>query len=158
FRDVAGYAQAKKELLEVVDYLRSPGAFRHQGGEPPRNVLLVGPPGTGKTMFARAAAQAANATILYGSGSDFVEMLVGVGAARIRDLFRQAAESAPALVFIDELDALARKRAPDLLGRTQEHDNTLNELLTQLDGFLTRHDRAVVFVGATNREDVLDPA
>src|SRR5262249_25003797 len=144
--------------LEVAAYLSNPEAFRKLGMKPPRNVLLVGPPGTGKTMFARAIAAAANAPVFYVSGAQFVEMLVGVGAARVRDLFAQATKVERALIFVDELDALARKRSADMLGRSEEHDNTLNELLIQLDGFLTQSDRPIVFIGATNREDVLDPA
>ena len=158
FKDIAGYQQTKRELMELVEYLRSPEVFKHLGAEIPRNVLLVGPPGTGKTQFARAVANSAGAHVFYGSGSQFVELFVGVGASRVRSLFQQAKAKTPSVVFIDELDALARKRAPAASLSTQEHDNTLNELLSQLDGFLEDKERVVIFIGATNREEVLDSA
>jgi ATP-dependent 26S proteasome regulatory subunit len=157
FRDIAGYAGVKTELAEVVDFLRSPLLFRTLAIKPPSTILLIGPPGTGKTMFARAIARAAGARVLAASGAEFVRLYVGVGAETVRKLFADAGDG-PALIFVDELDALAARRSADPLGRHQEHDSTLNELLTQLDGFSTRRDRPVVFVGATNRDDVLDPA
>jgi ATP-dependent 26S proteasome regulatory subunit len=157
FSDIAGYDAVKAELAELVQYLRCPALARSTGIDPPRHVLLVGPPGTGKTLFARAVARAAGAEVHYASGAEFVQLYVGVGAARVRQLFDRAGDG-PALIFIDELDALARRRSGDITGRTQEHDNTLNELLTRLDGFVTRKDKPLVFVGATNREDVIDPA
>ncbi len=158
FKDIAGYQQTKRELMELVEYLRSPEVFKHLGAEIPRNVLLVGPPGTGKTQLARAVANSAGAHVFYGSGSQFVELYVGVGASRVRSLFQQAKVKTPSVVFIDELDALARKRAPSGDGATQEHDNTLNELLSQLDGFLEDKEHVVIFIGATNREEILDSA
>jgi ATP-dependent 26S proteasome regulatory subunit len=158
FSSVAGYENAKSELQELVLAVQAPETFSHLGGEPPRSVLLVGPPGTGKTMLARALAKAAAAGFHAGSGSEFVELFVGVGAARMRSLFAHALEEAPAIIFIDEVDAVARVRGNSPSGSSMEHDNTLNELLVQLDGFFKERRRGVIFIGATNREDVLDPA
>src|SRR5204863_5587556 len=156
FDDVAGVEEAKQELTEVVEFLKYPEKFSSLGARIPRGVLLVGPPGTGKTMLARAVAGEAGVPFFSISGSEFVEMFVGVGAARVRDLFEQARQHAPAIIFIDELDALGRARGPYVGGGQDEKDQTLNQLLAELDGF----DPAsgLVLLGATNRPEVLDPA
>ena len=164
FSEIAGYEKAKAEMFEIIYYLQSPETFTHLQTEVPRNILLVGPPGTGKTQLARAVADTAGVKIFYGSGSRFVELFVGSGAKHVRELFEQAKKEKRAIVFIDEIDALARKRIDGGSSGTQEHDHALNELLTQLDGFMKDKDSAkdkesdIIFIGATNREDVLDPA
>ena len=156
FADVAGYAAVKTEIGEVVDYLRDPGRYRAAGARGPRGVLMAGPPGTGKTLLARAVAGEAHVPFLSITGSSFVEMFVGVGAARVRDLFQQARDRAPAIVFIDEIDALgARRDARGLVGN-DEREQTLNQLLAELDGF--EPSDGVVILAATNRPDALDPA
>ncbi|MDQ6782864.1 MAG: ATP-dependent zinc metalloprotease FtsH [Actinomycetota bacterium] len=156
FADVAGADEAVAEAREIRDYLSDPKKFTDVGAEAPRGILLVGPPGTGKTLLARAVAGEAGAPFFAMSGADFVEMYVGVGAARVRDLFRQVRERAPAILFIDELDALGRTRAGGTAAGQDERDQTLNQLLVELDGF--DRDTGVVLIGATNRPDVLDPA
>jgi len=156
FADVAGIDEAKQELEEIVDYLREPQKFQRLGGEIPRGMLLVGPPGTGKTLLARAIAGEANVPFFTISGSNFIEMFVGVGASRVRDMFEQAKKNAPCIVFIDELDALGRKRGAGLGGGNDEREQTLNQLLTEMDGF--EKNEGVILVAATNRPDVLDPA
>ena len=158
FEDVAGVDEAKAELVEVVDFLKDPDRYGRLGGRMPKGILLVGPPGTGKTMLAKAVAGEAGVPFLSISGSEFVEMFVGVGAARVRDLFQQAREKAPAIIFIDELDALGRARAPGgSYGGHDEKEQTLNQLLVELDGFDTK-EAGLVLLGATNRPEVLDPA
>ncbi|MGH9285241.1 MAG: AAA family ATPase, partial [Acidimicrobiales bacterium] len=154
FADVAGADDAVAEIREVRDYLVDPGRFRQVGAEPPRGILLVGPPGTGKTLLARAVAGEAGVPFFSISGTDFVEMYVGVGAARVRDLFRQVREQAPAILFIDELDAAGRTRAGGSTAGQDERDQTLNQLLVELDGF--HRDADVRLIAATNRPDVLD--
>jgi cell division protease FtsH len=156
FDDVAGAEGAKTELREIVEFLRDPGRFHGLGGEIPRGVLLLGPPGTGKTLLARAVAGEANVPFFSISGSDFMEMLVGVGASRVRDLFNEAKKSAPAIIFIDELDSIGRKRGAGLGGGHDEREQTLNQLLSEMDGFERRH--SVIVMAATNRPDILDPA
>jgi cell division protease FtsH len=157
FDDVAGADEAKDELREVVGFLKDPGRYSRLGGRVPKGVLLVGPPGTGKTLLARAVAGEAGVPFFSISGSEFVEMFVGVGAARVRDLFVQAREKAPAIIFIDELDALGRARgAAGYAGGNDEKEQTLNQLLTEMDGFDT--GKGLVLIGATNRPEVLDPA
>ena len=156
FADVAGIDEAKQELEEIVDYLREPQKFQRLGGEIPHGMLLVGPPGTGKTLLARAIAGEANVPFFTISGSNFIEMFVGVGASRVRDMFEQAKKNAPCIVFIDELDALGRKRGAGLGGGNDEREQTLNQLLTEMDGF--EKNEGVILVAATNRPDVLDPA
>lgn len=156
FDDVAGADEEKEELREIVEYLREPEKFTRLGARVPKGVLMVGPPGTGKTLLARAVAGEAGVPFYNVSGSEFVEMYVGVGAARVRDLFAQAKENAPAIVFIDEIDALARKRATDLYTGNEERETTLNQLLVEMDGF--QSDDNIIMIGATNRADVLDPA
>jgi cell division protease FtsH len=156
FADVAGADEAKTELQEEVDFLRNPQKYRDLGARIPRGVLLVGPPGTGKTLFARAVAGEAEVPFFSINASEFVEMFVGVGASRVRDLFRQAKEAAPAIVFIDELDAVGRRRGAGLGAGSDEREQTLNQLLGELDGFDPRFD--VIILAATNRPDVLDPA
>ncbi|MBU6497303.1 MAG: ATP-dependent zinc metalloprotease FtsH [Rhodospirillales bacterium] len=157
FADVAGVDEAKEELQEVVDFLRNPGEYGRLGARAPKGILLVGPPGTGKTLLARAVAGEAGVTFFSISGSEFVEMFVGVGAARVRDLFEQAREHAPAIVFIDELDALGRARGGVFTGGGHdEKEQTLNQLLSELDGFDT--SSGVVLLAATNRPEILDPA
>ena len=153
---MAGYAAVKTEIGEVIDYLRDPGRYRAAGARGPRGVLMAGPPGTGKTLLARAVAGEAHVPFLSITGSSFVEMFVGVGAARVRDLFQQARDRAPAIVFIDEIDALgARRDARSLVGN-DEREQTLNQLLAELDGF--EPSDGVVILAATNRPDALDPA
>jgi cell division protease FtsH len=156
FGDVAGNVGAKAELQEIVEFLKRPDRFTRLGGQMPRGVLLLGPPGTGKTLLARAVAGEAGVPFFHISGSDFMEMLVGVGASRVRDLFRDAKRSAPAIIFIDELDSIGRKRGTGLGGGHDEREQTLNQLLSEMDGFEPHHH--VVVVAATNRHDVLDPA
>jgi len=156
FHDVAGIDEAVAELREVVDFLTEPGRYTRLGGRLPRGVLLVGPPGTGKTLLARAVAGEAKVPFFSLSGSEFVEMFVGVGAARVRDLFEQAQRSAPCIIFIDELDALGRARGLNAAGSNEEREQTLNQLLTEMDGF--DPNRGVVLMAATNRPEILDPA
>jgi cell division protease FtsH len=156
FDDVAGLSGAKGDLREVVDFLREPGRFRRLGGKLPRGVLLVGPPGTGKTLLARAVAGEADVPFFYVNGSEFIQLFVGVGAQRVRELFDEAKKAAPSIVFIDEIDAVGRSRGTGLGGGNDEREQTLNQLLSELDGF-TRNDLTVV-LAATNRPDVLDPA
>ena len=157
FNDVAGLEEAKEEVMEVVDFLKNPQKFTKLGGHIPKGVLLVGPPGTGKTLLAKAVAGEAKVPFFSLSGSDFVEMFVGVGAARVRDLFKQAKEKAPCIVFIDEIDAVGRSRGRNnITGGNDERENTLNQLLVEMDGF--NSDTGVILMAATNRPDVLDPA
>jgi cell division protease FtsH len=156
FADVAGIDEAREELIEVVEFLKSPDRYRRLGGKIPKGVLIVGAPGTGKTLLAKAVAGEAGVPFLSLSGSEFVEMFVGVGAARVRDLFEQAAARAPCIVFIDEIDALGKARGVGFSGGHQEHEQTLNQLLAEMDGFDT--DRGVIILAATNRPEVLDPA
>ncbi len=156
FADVAGIDEAKEELQEVVDFLKTPGKFEMLGGRIPRGILLVGAPGTGKTLLAKAVAGEAGVPFFSISGSEFVEMFVGVGAARVRDLFSQAAGKAPCIIFIDELDALGKARGYSPMGGYDEREQTLNQLLTEMDGFDTR--KGVIIMGATNRPEILDPA
>ncbi|MCQ2966538.1 MAG: ATP-dependent zinc metalloprotease FtsH [Alphaproteobacteria bacterium] len=156
FEDVAGIDEAKEDLVEIVDYLKDPQKFQRLGGKIPRGVLLVGPPGTGKTLLAKAIAGEADVPFFTISGSDFVEMFVGVGASRVRDLFEQAKKHSPCLVFIDEIDAVGRHRGAGLGGGNDEREQTLNQLLVEMDGFDT--NEAVILIAATNRPDVLDPA
>ena len=156
FADVVGVDEAKHELEEVVQFLRTPSSFKELGARMPRGVLLVGPPGTGKTLLSRAVAGEASVPYFSMSGSDFVEMFVGVGAARVRDLFRHAKKNAPCIVFLDEIDALGRRRGGSQVRTNEESEQTLNQLLVEMDGFNT--DCAVVVIAATNRPDVLDPA
>ncbi|MBP9692554.1 MAG: ATP-dependent metallopeptidase FtsH/Yme1/Tma family protein, partial [Alphaproteobacteria bacterium] len=156
FQDVAGVDEAKQELEEVVEFLRDPQKFQKLGGKIPRGVLLVGPPGTGKTLLARAIAGEANVPFFSISGSDFVEMFVGVGASRVRDLFEQGKKNAPCIIFIDEIDAVGRHRGAGLGGGNDEREQTLNQLLVEMDGF--EANDGVILISATNRPDVLDPA
>ena len=156
FQDVAGADEEKEELSEIVEFLRDPDRFKQLGAKIPKGVLLVGPPGTGKTLLARAVAGEANVAFLSISGSDFVELYVGVGASRVRDLFEQAKRVAPAIVFIDEIDAVGRQRGAGLGGGHDEREQTLNQLLVEMDGFGTND--GVVVLAATNRADILDPA
>jgi cell division protease FtsH len=156
FSDVAGIDEAKQELEELVEYLKAPDKFRRLGGRIPRGCLLVGPPGTGKTLLARAIAGEANVPFFSISGSDFVEMFVGVGASRVRDMFEQAKRNAPCIVFIDEIDAVGRRRGAGLGGGHDEREQTLNQLLVEMDGF--EANEGVIIIAATNRPDVLDPA
>jgi len=156
FEDVAGIDEAKQDLEEIVDFLRDPQKFQRLGGKIPKGVLLVGPPGTGKTLLARAIAGEANVPFFSISGSDFVEMFVGVGASRVRDMFEQAKKNAPCIVFIDEIDAVGRHRGAGLGGGNDEREQTLNQLLVEMDGF--EENEGVILIAATNRPDVLDPA
>ncbi len=156
FKDVAGIEEAKEELEEIVEFLKEPGKFQRLGGKIPKGVLLMGPPGTGKTLLARAIAGEANVPFFSISGSDFVEMFVGVGASRVRDLFEQGKKNAPCIVFIDEIDAVGRHRGAGLGGGHDEREQTLNQLLVEMDGFET--NEGVILIAATNRPDVLDPA
>ena len=156
FKDVAGVEEAKEELQEIIEFLREPQKFQKLGGRIPKGVLLVGPPGTGKTLLARAVAGEANVPFFSISGSDFVEMFVGVGASRVRDLFEQGKKSAPCIVFIDEIDAVGRHRGAGLGGGHDEREQTLNQLLVEMDGFDS--NEGVILIAATNRPDVLDPA
>ncbi|GAC1450820.1 MAG: ATP-dependent zinc metalloprotease FtsH [Ktedonobacterales bacterium] len=156
FADVAGVDEAKEELAEVVDFLKNPGRYQRLGGKIPKGMLLVGPPGTGKTLLARAVAGEADVPFFSMSGSEFVEMLVGVGASRVRDLFDKAKKQSPCIVLIDELDAVGRQRGAGLGGGNDEREQTLNQILVEMDGFDAR--QAIVVIAATNRPDVLDPA
>ncbi len=156
FEDVAGVDEAKEDLVEIVDFLRDPQKFQRLGGKMPHGVLLVGPPGTGKTLTARAVAGEANVPFFTISGSDFVEMFVGVGASRVRDMFEQAKKNAPCIIFIDEIDAVGRHRGAGLGGGNDEREQTLNQLLVEMDGFET--NEGIILIAATNRPDVLDPA
>ncbi|MEL0165084.1 MAG: ATP-dependent zinc metalloprotease FtsH [Alphaproteobacteria bacterium] len=156
FEDVAGIDEAKTELEEVVEFLKDPGKFQRLGGKIPKGVLLVGPPGTGKTLLARAIAGEANVPFFTISGSDFVEMFVGVGASRVRDMFEQGKKNAPCIIFIDEIDAVGRHRGAGLGGGNDEREQTLNQMLVEMDGF--EANEGVILIAATNRPDVLDPA
>jgi cell division protease FtsH len=156
FRDVAGVDEAKEELQEIIDFLKEPQKFQKLGGRIPKGVLLMGPPGTGKTLLARAVAGEANVPFFSISGSDFVEMFVGVGASRVRDLFEQGKKNAPCIIFIDEIDAVGRHRGAGLGGGHDEREQTLNQLLVEMDGF--ESNEGVILMAATNRPDVLDPA
>src|SRR6202051_3104631 len=156
FKDVAGVDEAKEELQEIIEFLKEPQKFQKLGGRIPKGVLLMGPPGTGKTLLARAVAGEANVPFFSISGSDFVEMFVGVGASRVRDLFEQGKKNAPCIVFIDEIDAVGRHRGAGLGGGHDEREQTLNQLLVEMDGF--ESNEGVILVAATNRPDVLDPA
>lgn len=156
FKDVAGVEEAKDDLEEIIDFLKDPSKFQRLGGKIPKGVLLIGPPGTGKTLLARAVAGEANVPFFTISGSDFVEMFVGVGASRVRDMFEQGKKNAPCLIFIDEIDAVGRHRGAGLGGGNDEREQTLNQLLVEMDGFET--NEGVILIAATNRPDVLDPA
>src|SRR5512137_670597 len=156
FADVAGIDEAKEELQEIVEFLKNPGKFQKLGGRIPKGVLLVGPPGTGKTLLAKAVAGEAKVPFFSISGSEFVEMFVGVGAARVRDLFTQAATQAPCIIFIDELDALGKARGINVMGGNDEREQTLNQLLVEMDGFDS--NKGVIIMAATNRPEILDPA
>ncbi len=156
FDDVAGYAGVKQEISEVVDFLKTPARFKEIGAKIPKGVLLVGPPGTGKTLLARAVAGEAGVPFMSVSGSDFMEMFVGVGASRVRDLFQTARKQAPAIVFVDEIDSIGRKRGAGLGGGHDEREQTLNQMLSEMDGFDS--SEGVVMIAATNRPDILDPA
>jgi len=156
FQDVAGVEEAEEELKEIIEFLKTPAKFQVLGGSLPKGVLLVGPPGTGKTLLARAVAGEAGVPFMSLSGSDFVEMFVGVGAARVRDLFATAQEKAPCIIFIDELDAIGKARGFSPMGGPEERENTLNQMLSEMDGFDTR--KGVIIMAATNRPEILDPA
>ena len=156
FNDVQGIDEAKEELTEIVEFLSAPEKFEKLGGEIPRGVLLMGDPGTGKTMLAKAIAGEAEVPFFSISGSDFVEMFVGVGASRVRDLFEQGKKNSPCIIFIDEIDAVGRSRGAGLGGGNDEREQTLNQLLVEMDGFSP--NEGVIVVAATNRPDVLDPA
>lgn len=156
FADVAGCDESKQELEEIIDFLKDPSKFQRLGGRIPKGVLMVGPPGTGKTLLAKAVAGEANVPFFFISGSDFVEMFVGVGASRVRDMFAQAKKNAPCLLFIDEIDAVGRHRGAGLGGGNDEREQTLNQLLVEMDGF--DDNQSVILIAATNRPDVLDPA
>jgi cell division protease FtsH len=156
FEDVAGIEEALEELTEIKDFLKNPKKFQDMGAKIPRGVLLYGPPGTGKTLIAKAVAGEAGVPFFSISGSDFVEMFVGVGASRVRDLFEQAKQSAPAIIFVDEIDAVGRHRGTGIGGGNDEREQTLNQLLVEMDGFDTNVN--VILIAATNRPDVLDPA
>ena len=156
FADVAGVEEAKQEVAEIVDFLRDPSKFQRLGGKIPKGVLMVGPPGTGKTLLAKAIAGEAKVPFFTISGSDFVEMFVGVGASRVRDMFDQAKKQAPCIIFIDELDAVGRHRGAGLGGGHDEREQTLNQMLVEMDGF--EGSEGIIVIAATNRPDVLDPA
>ena len=156
FRHVAGNEGAKNEIMEFVDFLKDPKKYQKLGARVPRGALLVGPPGTGKTLLAKAVAGESKVPFFTISGSDFVEMFVGVGASRVRDLFNKARAKAPAIIFIDEIDAVGKKRHGKMGGGNDERDNTLNQLLVEMDGFST--DTSVIVLAATNRSDILDSA
>jgi len=156
FKDVAGLTEEKEEVQELIDFLKNPKRFQTMGARIPKGVLLVGPPGTGKTLLARAVAGEANVPFYYISGSDFVELFVGIGASRVRDMFKQAKMNAPCLIFIDEIDAVGRQRGTGLGGGHDEREQTLNQLLTEMDGFGA--NEGIIIIAATNRPDVLDPA
>ena len=156
FADVAGCDEAKEEVSELVEYLRDPGRFQKLGGKIPKGILMVGPPGTGKTLLAKAIAGEAKVPFFTISGSDFVEMFVGVGASRVRDMFEQAKKAAPCIIFIDEIDAVGRQRGAGLGGGHDEREQTLNQMLVEMDGF--EGNEGIIVIAATNRPDVLDPA
>ncbi|HEV7383270.1 MAG TPA: ATP-dependent zinc metalloprotease FtsH, partial [Phenylobacterium sp.] len=156
FEDVAGVEEAKEEVVEIVDFLKDPQKFQRLGGKIPKGALLIGPPGTGKTLLARAIAGEAGVPFFTISGSDFVEMFVGVGASRVRDMFEQAKKNAPCIIFIDEIDAVGRHRGAGLGGGNDEREQTLNQLLVEMDGF--EANEGIILIAATNRPDVLDPA
>ncbi len=156
FDNVAGYSESKKELEEVVDFLKSPAKYKELGARTPKGVLLVGPPGTGKTLMARAVAGEANVPFFSIAGSEFMEMLVGVGAARVRDMFLQAKKSAPSIIFIDEIESIGRRRGTGMAGGHDEREQTLNQILVEMDGF--DPNESVIVIGASNRPDLLDPA
>ena len=156
FKDVAGLIEEKEEVAELIDFLKNPNKFQSMGARIPKGVLLVGPPGTGKTLLAKAVAGEANVPFYFISGSDFVELFVGIGASRVRDMFKQAKQNAPCLVFIDEIDAVGRQRGTGLGGGHDEREQTLNQLLTEMDGFGA--NEGIIIIAATNRPDVLDPA
>ena len=156
FKDVAGVEEAKEELQEIIEFLKDPQKFQKLGGKIPKGVLMVGPPGTGKTLLAKAVAGEANVPFFSISGSDFVEMFVGVGASRVRDLFEQGKKNAPCIIFIDEIDAVGRHRGAGLGGGHDEREQTLNQLLVEMDGF--ESNDGVILMASTNRPDVLDPA
>ena len=156
FEDVAGMIEAKEEVLEIIEFLSNPGRFQHIGGRMPRGIMFMGPPGTGKTLLAKAIAGEADVPFYSISGSDFVEMFVGVGASRVRDLFRQAKQSSPCIIFLDEIDAVGRRRGTGFSGAHDEREQTLNAILVEMDGFETSDQ--VIVIAATNRPDVLDPA
>ena len=156
FKDVAGLTEEKEEVKELIDFLKNPKKFQKLGARIPKGVLLYGPPGTGKTLLARAVAGEANVPFYYISGSDFVELFVGVGASRVRDMFQQAKRTAPCLIFIDEIDAVGRQRGTGIGGGHDEREQTLNQLLTEMDGF--GENEGIIIIAATNRPDVLDPA
>ena len=156
FKDVAGLKEEKEEVEELIDFLKNPKKFQSMGARIPKGVLLVGPPGTGKTLLAKAIAGEANVPFFYISGSDFVELFVGVGASRVRDMFKEAKRNAPCLIFIDEIDAVGRQRGTGLGGGHDEREQTLNQLLTEMDGFGA--NEGIIIIAATNRPDVLDPA
>ncbi|HEX7945187.1 MAG TPA: ATP-dependent zinc metalloprotease FtsH, partial [Phenylobacterium sp.] len=156
FEDVAGVEEAKEEVVEIVDFLKDPQKFQRLGGKIPKGALLIGPPGTGKTLLARAIAGEAGVPFFTISGSDFVEMFVGVGASRVRDMFEQAKKNAPCIIFIDEIDAVGRHRGAGLGGGNDEREQTLNQLLVEMDGF--ESNEGIILIAATNRPDVLDPA
>src|SRR5512136_1605205 len=153
---MAGIDEAKNELVEIVDFLKDPEKYARLGGAAPKGVLLVGPPGTGKTLLARAVAGEAGVPFFSMSASEFVEMIVGVGAARVRDLFKQAREKAPSIIFIDELDAIGRARGQVAVGGSSEQEQTLNQILTEMDGFTGRE--GIIVLAATNQPEVLDKA
>src|SRR6185295_17113995 len=156
FEDVAGMENAKRELTEMVDYLKDPGKFLKIGAQVPKGVLLVGPPGTGKTLLAKAAAGEANVPFFAISGSEFIQMFVGVGASRVRDMFRTAKDHSPCVIFIDEIDAVGRMRGAGYGGGSDEREQTLNQILSEMDGF--QPTETVIVLAATNRPDVLDSA
>ena len=156
FKDVAGLKEEKEEVKELIDFLKNPKKFQKLGARIPKGVLLFGPPGTGKTLLAKAVAGEANVPFYFISGSDFVELFVGVGASRVRDMFQQAKRNAPCLIFIDEIDAVGRQRGTGLGGGHDEREQTLNQLLTEMDGFGA--NEGIIIIAATNRPDVLDPA
>ncbi|MGL6268674.1 MAG: AAA family ATPase, partial [Chitinophagaceae bacterium] len=156
FADVAGLDEAKQEVMEIVDFLKNPKKYTALGGKIPKGALLVGPPGTGKTLLAKAMAGEAQVPFFSMSGSDFVELFVGVGASRVRDLFKQAREKAPCIIFIDEIDAIGRARGKNMMVSNDERENTLNQLLVEMDGF--GGDSGIIILAATNRPDVLDSA
>ena len=156
FTDVAGLKEEKEEVKELIDFLKNPKKFQKLGARIPKGVLLVGPPGTGKTLLAKAVAGEANVPFFYISGSDFVELFVGVGASRVREMFKDAKRNAPCLIFIDEIDAVGRQRGSGIGGGHDEREQTLNQLLTEMDGFGA--NEGIIIIAATNRPDVLDPA